>query len=353
MKYILAIDSFKECLTSEEANEAMKQGILSVDDQAEVVALRVSDGGEGFLEAMQPDETITCLANDAMMRPIEATYGRKGDTAIIEVARIVGLSMIEPELRNPLVATSYGVGEVMVHALAHGCKRIVVGLGGTATSDCGLGMLRALKDAEMRRRRLSTTGPWDTQVLSHIKVTLATDVKAPLLGPQGAAKVFAPQKGASPEAVELLERRASTLASMAARHQGRDMSKQPGAGAAGGLGYAFMEFMDAEVRPGADVVLDSIGFDRLAKDADIVVTGEGHADSQTLMGKLPKVVLDRAKKLGVPVVLVAGKLEEADRLLAEGFGKVLDINESATDGRDALDPEVATDRLKAIAKRLV
>ena len=255
--------------------------------------------------------------------------------------------MVEPENRNPLIATSYGVGELMVHALRRGCGEFIIGLGGVATSDCGLGMLKALKHEWQTQAHKMWYDPFDTSWLSHIKVTLATDVKNPLYGPNGAAHIFAPQKGADADMVEKLDRRSKTFAAMAAKHQRRDCANEPGAGAAGGLGYAFMEFMDAKVQSGAEVVLQSAGFDEALSSAEkpsLVVTGEGSADAQTLMGKLPSVILKHCQTQAIPVVLVAGRTKDKQQLLDAGFNKVIDIN-AGLDMEHALDKEVAAERI--------
>lgn len=346
MKFFVAIDSFKNCLTSKEANEAARLGIMKANTDAEVSCCEVSDGGEGFLEAFKPDEIVSCHVHDALMRWCDSAFGIKDGKAIIEVAKAVGLGMIEPENRNPLVATSYGVGELMVQAMRHGCREFVVGLGGSATSDCGLGMLKALRHEWQVSMRKAWYEPFDTSWLNDVKVTLATDVDNPLCGPNGAARVFAPQKGADAGMVEKLERRALTFSRMAATHQGRDCASMPGAGAAGGLGYAFMEFMNAKVESGAELILQSVGFDEslTAENVDLVITGEGSADKQTLMGKLPNVVLSHCCSHEVPVVLVAGKVEDEKSLLAAGFSRVININDGLS-LEHALDREVAMDRL--------
>lgn len=357
MKYVVAIDSFKECLTSSEANEAVRSGIVKTDPCAEVDTVMVSDGGEGFLDAMCPDSRVRCHAHDAMMRPVEVEYGLSGtgscQTAVIEVARVVGLEMIEPELRNPLRATSYGLGEVVADAWRRGCRQLIVGLGGSAVSDCGIGMLRALKKAIFSARRLPDFAAFDTTLLQQLQVTLATDVTAPLLGDRGAARVFAPQKGATPEMVDLLERKAATFAEAAARHQQRDCRQQPGAGAAGGLGYAFMEFMNAKTEAGAGLVLRHNGFDERLKGCRCVFTGEGHADRQTLMGKLPAEILRHAQAAHIPVVLLAGRVDGADVLLQQGFEQVMDINAGCPADIDPLCPDVARERLQSSVARLL
>lgn len=339
-------------MSSREANEAMAEGLRQRFLDTQLRMIEASDGGEGFLRAMQPDRIVHCHVHDAMMRWTDADFGVKDGKAIIEVAQAVGLAKIEPELRNPLVATSYGVGELMVHAWEAGCREFVVGLGGSATSDCGLGMLQCLRHHAQQRLHQMWYDPFDTSVLRSLKVTLASDVDNPLTGPQGAAHVFAPQKGADPQQVALLERRAVTFANMAAKHQGYDKSQQPGAGAAGGLGYAFMQFMDAQMESGAELVLRSNGFDTLLQNADLVVTGEGASDQQTLMGKLPSVVLHHAKKAGVPVVLVAGRIADRQALLDAGFSKVVCINDGQPRDEDPLDTEVARRRLENAVGKL-
>lgn len=353
MRIIIAFDSFKGCMSSREANEAMAEGLRQRFLDTQLRMIEASDGGEGFLRAMRPDRVEHCHVHDAMMRWTDADFGIKDGKAIIEVAQAVGLGKIEPELRNPLVATSYGVGELMVHAWEAGCREFVVGLGGSATSDCGLGMLKCLRHHAQQRLHQMWYDPFDTSVLRSLKVTLASDVTNSLTGPEGAAHVFAPQKGADPQQVELLERRAVTFANMAAKHQGYDKSQQPGAGAAGGLGYAFMQFMDARMESGAELVLQNNGFDTLLQNADLVVTGEGSSDAQTLMGKLPSVVLDHAKKAGVPVALVAGRIADRQALLDAGFSNVVCINDGQPRDEDPLDTEVARRRLENAVGKLI
>ncbi len=345
-------------MTSREANCAAKRGLEKAFPDSRIDCFDASDGGEGFLEAMRPDEIVRCHVHDAMMRWTNSAFGIKDGKAIIEVAKTVGLAMIEPELRNPLVATSYGVGELMVRAMEHGCREFIVGLGGSATSDCGLGMLRCLRRAWQIRENKAWHEPFDISFLKNIKVTLATDVRNPLCGEHGAARVFAPQKGADAGMVEKLERRARTFAATAARHQGFDMSNEAGAGAAGGLGYAFMQFMDAKVESGADLVIRSNGIasalsqdylaplDESGRGRVIVVTGEGSADSQTLMGKWPSVVLAHAKETNTPVVLLAGRIADREMLDAVGFSQVACINDGQRDDEDALLKTVAMQRME-------
>lgn len=301
MKIIVAIDSFKGCLTSAEANQAASEGVYAKMPDAQVVQVPVSDGGEGWLEAFHAamgGKIVEVNVKDPLMRTIVASYLIQGDTAVIEIAKASGLTLLSPEERNPMVATSYGTGQLVVDAVRRGCKHIIVGLGGSATSDCGIGMLRAIINS------FSKGGNWDdVRELDDVRFTIATDVTNPLCGEQGAAHVFAPQKGASPDMVFALDARAKRFAEASAKHLGRDCQNMPGAGAAGGLGYAFLQYMNADCCSGIDLLLDTIHFDDLLQDADLVITGEGSADRQTLMGKLPFGILQRAQRHHVPVML--------------------------------------------------
>ena len=343
-KVIVAIDSFKGCLTSAEANQAAREGILSKMPEAEVVQVPVSDGGEGFMEAFKAamgGEIVEVNVKDPLMRTIVAQYLVQGDTAVIEIAKASGLTLLSPEERNPMVATSYGTGQLVVDAVRRGCKRIIVGLGGSATSDCGMGMLRAIIDSFAKH------GNWDdVRELDNVRFTIATDVTNPLCGENGAAHVFGPQKGATHEQVLALDARAKRFAEASAKHLGRDCQNMPGAGAAGGLGYAFLQYMNAECRSGIDLLLDTIHFDNLLQDADLVITGEGSADRQTLMGKLPFGILQRAQKHDVPVMLIAGRIADEQQLLNAGFSRVACINPPNTPLEIAMQPATAKENIR-------
>ena len=344
MKIIAAIDSFKGCLTSAEANQAASEGIMAKMPEAEVVQVPVSDGGEGWLEAFYAamgGEIVEVNVKDPMMRTIVAQYLVQGDMAVIEIAKASGLTLVKPEERNPMVATSYGTGQLVVDAVKRGCKHIIVGLGGSATSDCGIGMLRAIIDAFAQK------GNWDdVRELDDVRFTIATDVTNPLCGENGAAHVFAPQKGATPEMVLDLDARAKRFAETSAKHLGRDCQNSPGAGAAGGLGYAFLQYMNAECRSGIELLLDTIHFDDLLQDAGLVITGEGSADRQTLMGKLPYGILQRAQKHDVPVMLIAGRIADEQQLMAAGFARVACINPSDLPLEIALQPATAKENIR-------
>ena len=369
-KIIVAIDSFKGCLTSAEANQAASEGVFAKMPEAEVVQIPVSDGGEGWLEAFNVaigGELVEVNVKDPLMRPIVAQYLMQGDTAVIEIAKASGLTLLSPEERNPMVATSYGTGQLVVDAVRRGCKHIIIGLGGSATSDCGIGMLRAIIDS------FAKGGSWDdVRELDDVRFTIATDVTNPLCGENGAAHVFAPQKfaikreqseldsiaereqtrpqvkGATHEQVLALDARAKRFAEASAKHMGRDCQNMPGAGAAGGLGYAFLQYMNAKCRSGIDLLLDTIHFDDLLQDADLVITGEGSADRQTLMGKLPFGILQRAQRHDVPVMLIAGRIADEQQLLAAGFSHVACINPPDLPLEIAMQPATAKENIRRV-----
>lgn len=348
-KFVVAIDSFKGCLTSREANGAAAEGVMDVHPDAEVVQIPVSDGGEGFMEAFRSaigGDLQELKVNDPLMRPVTARYLLKEKVAVIEVAQACGLPLLLKEERNPLSATSYGVGELIADAVRKGAEHVIVGLGGSATSDAGIGMLRALADEFARN------GEWDDITeLKSVRFTMASDVRNPLCGENGAAAVFGPQKGADAEAVRVLDERARRFAEKSARHFGYDRSEQEGAGAAGGLGYAFLQYLNADCRPGIQLLLETIHFDELVNDADMVVTGEGSADRQTLMGKLPVGVLDQSGN--VPVCLVAGRISDREQLLQAGFAFVECINPPGLALEEALRKEVAVRNIRETVMRVI
>ena len=337
MKVIIAIDSFKGCLTSKQANEAAAEGIRRVCPDAEVVEIPVSDGGEGYMEAFHAAiggtlEEVT--VRDPLMRPVTAKYLLHDEMAVIEIAQASGLTLLTKEERNPMVATSYGTGQLVADAVCKGAKHIMIGLGGSATSDCGMGMLKALIDIFAKH------GQWDdVEALKDVRFTIASDVENPLYGEKGAAHVFAPQKGATPEMVLCLDERARKFAELSAKHFGYDRSQQAGAGAAGGLGYAFMQYLNAKSMSGIQLLLDTIRFKELVADADLIITGEGSADRQTLMGKLPMGILEQAGH--TPVYLIAGRISDREELLNAGFARVDCINPPDITLEEAMRKEVA------------
>jgi len=349
MKIVVVIDSMKGCLSSADANQAAADGIRCVFPDADIVQIPVSDGGEGFIDAFHAaiGGTIQEVAvRDPMMRWITAKYLLHGQEAVIEMAQASGLTLLSEEERNPMAATSYGTGQLIADAVKKGAKRIVVGLGGSATSDAGIGMLRALTDSFAKQGQFD-----DIAELHDIQFTIASDVKNPLCGTQGAAHIFAPQKGASAEMVERLDARARRFAEVSAKHFGYDCSNDEGAGAAGGLGYALLQYMHATCRPGTEVLLEAARFSEVVKDADLVVTGEGAADSQTLMGKLPVGVLQQSGD--VPVCLIAGCIRDREELLQAGFSDVRCINPEGFSLQEAMRPDVARKHIANTMRDLV
>lgn len=321
-------------------------GIKQSLPDAQVVTVPVSDGGEGMLDAFaaaMQATIVTCNVHDPLMRPINARYGIAPDgTAIIEMAQASGLALLQPGERNPLTATSFGTGELIADALRRGCKRLIVGLGGSATVDGGRGMLRALG---------ATIGNDDVDLSQSllagckVPVTIAGDVRNPLLGNDGAAHVFGPQKGATPAMVSELERQMEHWADITARAAGHDHHNTPGAGAAGGLGFALLAYMNANMQSGIDLLMDLVGFDRLLDGCDLVVTGEGSADRQTLMGKLPSGIMHRASSHGIPTVLIAGRVSDHQALLDAGFADVHCINPADSPLSECMQPDIARQRL--------
>lgn len=323
-RIVVAFDSFKGSLTSREAGEAFVQGFRSVVD-AQATIVGIADGGEGTAEAVAEGaggKIVNTTATDPLGRSVEAQYAivKGGTMAVIAMSAASGLTLVEPGRRNPAVATTYGTGELIKDALARGCRDIVVGLGGSATNDGGVGMLRALGyrfydsegvelcdtlDVLERVCRLS-----DECVVQFgdVHIVAATDVDNPLCGPRGATYVYARQKGADDAMIERLEAAMRHYAEVVDAWCGRDASAMPGAGAAGGMGYALSALMDVELRSGIDMVLDVVDFDKTVEGADLVVTGEGRVDRQTLMGKAPAGVARRAQRYGVPCVAVGGSV---------------------------------------------
>lgn len=349
MRVVVAIDSFKGCLSSQEANRAAAEGVRRVCPDAEVVQIPVSDGGEGFLEAFHAamgGEKVEVEVCDPLMRPVRASYLLQERRAVIEMAQASGLTLLKKEERNPMVATSYGTGQLVADAIRKGADQIIVGLGGSATSDAGKGMLQALMDSFVK------SGHWnDIEELKNVSFTIASDVKNPLCGVCGAAHVFAPQKGATPEMVQQLDEQARRFAEESALLFGYDRQEMPGAGAAGGLGYAFLQYLNAECRSGIDLLLETLHYEQLVEDASLVITGEGSADRQTLMGKLPMGILQHSGN--TPVCLIAGRIGDKEELLQAGFARLECINPDGISLEEAMRKEVATQHIIETVSRVL
>lgn len=343
-RYLCAPDSFKESLTAMEAARAMAQGIENADHDAEVRCLPMADGGEGTARALVDATGGSMRAvpvHDPLGRPVEGHFGllADGTTAVVETAEASGLALIEAKERNPLIASSYGTGELMLAAVRSGAKRIIVGLGGSATNDAGAGLLQALgvrlldkngNDlahggaalANLTTIDISTMDP----ALKNVAITAACDVTNPLTGPTGASAVFGPQKGASKDDVATLDAALAHFAQVIDSQLGVAVNDVPGAGAAGGIGAALKGFLNAEFRPGIAIVIEQSGLDAAAQWADVVFTGEGSIDFQTKFGKTPAGVAETAKRHGKPVIAVAGHIGTGiDELHEVGIDAVFGI----------------------------
>ncbi len=326
MKIVIAPQGFKAGISGLEAAQAIARGVSAAVPGAETVLAPVADGGDGTLNALVDatgGRVFTSSVTGPLGQPLEARWGVMGDgrTAVIEMALASGLALVPQRRRNPRITTTAGTGEIMKEALERGYTRIVVGLGGSATNDGGTGFAAALGvrfldsggrplppggSALARLDRIEHSGLHPG--LAGATVIAATDVTNPLCGPNGASAVFGPQKGASQEMVQELDAALGNYARVVARDLGREVSEQPGAGAAGGLGAGLMAFAGATLQSGIDMVCEVLNFDALLQDADLVITGEGRADRSTIFNKAPAGVARRAQAHGVPTVLLAGSL---------------------------------------------
>ena len=369
-KAVLAIDSFKGCLTSAEAEAAAAEGVHAALPECEVIRIPVADGGEGMLDvliAATHGKSISVQAHGPLMELREARYGISGDgqTAFIEMAAISGLPLVAPEKRNPMQTTTFGTGELIRDALQRGCRHFIIGLGGSATNDAGLGMLRALgfrfpdKTGNVSGYGGQMMGKVDSidtssvhPLLSGCTFTAACDVRNPFYGTNGAAYVFAPQKGADAAMIEALDAGMRHLAAVIFRTTGKDISSCPGAGAAGGMGGSLSAFLNAELKPGIQLLLEMQNFAEQIKDADLIITGEGKSDRQTVMGKVPYGILTEARKQHIPVVLIAGGIKDTDSLTRAGFHGIFSITPSPVVLEQAMQPEFARMNIRRTVEQI-
>ena len=326
MKFVLAPDSFKESLTAQEVADAMEIGIKKVFPNAECVKVPMADGGEGTVQSLV-DGTDGKIYEVAVTGPlgkiVNARYGILGDneTAVIEMAEASGIHYVEKEKRNPLITTTYGTGEVIKEALNKGVKKIIIGIGGSATNDGGAGMIQALGGRLLDKEgndlsfgggsldkldRIDLT-KFDERI-NKVKVEVACDVNNTLTGEEGASAIFGPQKGATPDLVKLLDKNLGHYAQIVKEQLGKDMANEKGAGAAGGLGFALLTFCNGELKPGIDIVIEYSNLDTKIQGASYVLTGEGSIDGQTKFGKTPYGVAQVAKKYDIPVIVLAGNV---------------------------------------------
>lgn len=344
MKIVVASDSFKGSMTSVEVAQATAVGIREVYPDCEVVAVNVADGGEGTVEAIVEalgGEIVVAKVSDPLGREINARYGIVDDTAIIEMAAASGLPLLKIEERNPWVTSTRGTGEMIMDAIRRGCQHFLVGIGGSATNDAGTGMLQAMgfRFYDINGQLITDCCGGrmadiavidDEQVPEAVRMstfTVACDVDTPFCGSEGAAPIFAPQKGADAEMVARLDHGMASLAKVIGDKYGVDVVPVAGSGAAGGMGGAFYACLHATLKKGIDMVLDAINFDSIIQGADLVITGEGKVDFQTTKGKTAAGVLARAKKQHIPVIAIGGCVEMCDSVMQMGFAGIYPILE--------------------------
>ncbi|MBR7133233.1 MAG: glycerate kinase [Clostridia bacterium] len=368
MKVIIAIDSFKGSLSSIQAGNAVKDAILRVDNNANVIVKPLADGGEGTVDALSSgfdSEIIELAVNGPLLKSVNAKYCilKDTNTAVIEMAAASGITLISDEERNPLFTTTYGVGELIKDAIKRGCRRFIVGIGGSATNDGGTGMLNALGfeflDKNNNPIAYGAIGLKDLfiiktdNVISEFKeciFNIACDVTNPLCGEKGCSAVFAPQKGATPEMIKDMDAWLSNYAEIAKTISSNADKDYKGAGAAGGLGFAFLSFTNATLKSGIEIVLEETKIENDIKEADIVVTGEGRLDSQTVMGKAPIGVARLAKKYGKKVIAFSGCVtEDAEACNEHGIDAYFPIVRGITALEEALNTDNAYKNLVATA----
>lgn len=354
-KVVVASDSFKGCLSSAQVADAVEKGIHEVYPDCEVVKLAVADGGEGTMEALAATlggSIVEVQVQDSLGRPVTAEYAIvDGTAAVIEMSRASGLTLLKEEERNPMLTSTFGTGELIADALHKGCRKFLIGIGGSATNDAGTGMLEALgyrfMDAEGnvlkgRGESLGKIKHIDSsnavEGLKNSSFIVACDVDSPFCGPKGAAYIYGQQKGATPDMVRELDEGMQAFSRLIYKETGTDVMTIEGAGAAGGLGGALKAFLDADLKKGADMVLDAVCFDQAIEDADLVITGEGKIDSQTLNGKLPSAVARRASARNIPVMAICGRTEVES---LPCFASICPVTPQGMSLEQAMQPDIA------------
>lgn len=371
MKVVVAVDSLKGSLTSMEAGMAVRDGILLAKPDADIIVKPLADGGEGTTDALiegMNGERIDLTVTGPTHTPVNAYYGylKDSNTAVMEMASAAGITLIPDKARNPLLATSYGVGEMINNALQKGCRNFIIGIGGSATNDGGIGMLKALgftfldKNGEdvgeggqalAKAASVKTTDKAD--LLSQCNFRIACDVTNPLCGFQGATYIYGPQKGVTSEMLPVLDAGMENFAKVTSEFVGHDNMNAAGAGAAGGLGFAFLSYLKGELTPGIALILNAVHLEDEMKDADVVVTGEGRLDHQTAMGKAPVGVAKLGKKYGAKTVAFAGSVtKEAVACNEAGIDAFFPIVRGISTLEEAMDPATAKANMAAAAEQV-
>jgi glycerate kinase len=371
-KIVVASDSFKGSLSSLEVADAAAKAINECIPGCCVEKVEVADGGEGTMEALHRTlggVKVAVEVCDPLGRAITASYVKLADgvTAVLEMAVASGLPLLAPQERNPMKTSTYGTGQMIADALRKGCRKFLIGIGGSATNDAGMGMLEALgvRFLDAEGNLLHGSGESLEKVedidlsgvcagLAESEFIIACDVDAPLYGPKGAACVFAPQKGADAEMVAMLNDGLEHFSSVIRRVTGKDVSDIPGAGAAGGLGGGFVAFLHARLERGIEMVLDAISFDERIRGASLIITGEGRVDFQTLTGKTPYGILKRARRQGIPVVAIGGSVALGEIEASEaGFAGVYAVTPSDMPLEEAMKPETAVRNIYDTVKNIL
>lgn len=371
MKVVVAIDSLKGSLSSMEAGLAIKEGVLAAQPDAEVIVKPLADGGEGTTDALiegMNGERIDLTVTGPMHTPVDTYYGYLKDTntAVMEMASAAGITLVPDSEKNPLLATSYGVGEMINDAIQRGCRNFIIGIGGSITNDGGIGMLKALgvrfldekgEDAGEGGQALAKVACIDLSglnpLLKECHIQVACDVNNPLCGESGSTYVYGPQKGVTEDMKKTLDEAMAHFARVTSESLENDYMNTPGAGAAGGLGFAFLAYVGATLTPGIELILDAVGLEDELSGADVVVTGEGRLDFQTAMGKAPVGVAKLAKKYNARVVAFAGSVtKEATACNKEGIDAFFPILRSVCTLAEAMDPVAARNNMTATVEQV-
>lgn len=371
MKVVIAIDSLKGSLSSMEAGTAIKDGILAAKPDAEVIVKPLADGGEGTTDALiegMNGERIDLTVTGPMHTPVDAYYGYLKDTntAVMEMASAAGITLVPDSEKNPLLATSYGVGEMINDAIQRGCRNFIIGIGGSVTNDGGIGMLKALgvrfldengEDAGEGGQALAKVDRIDVSgmnpLLKECHIQVACDVNNPLCGENGSTYVYGPQKGVTEDMKKTLDEAMAHFARVTSETLENDYMNTPGAGAAGGLGYVFLAYTGAALTPGIELILDAVGLEEELSGADVVVTGEGRLDFQTAMGKAPVGVARLAKKYNAKVIAFAGSVtKEATACNNEGIDAFFPILRGVCTLAEAMDPVAARNNMTATVEQV-